>query len=148
MYQGPSLERKNTAVLFVQSRLNSKYRTIDGLPVNFIYDGRVLEFAPGKHIFEVELSTYQTFGYPMVSSTRNFLIGTYELQLDMQQGYTYALDFYTINAENLPSTLCFFGEPHDAPGSSVNLSGELRRMSPSAEKFACTAVKHIRRSTK
>jgi hypothetical protein len=37
----------------------------------------------------------------------------------------------------LPDRLCFEGEPHDAPGSNVNPTGEFRTMSSTVQSFAC-----------
>ncbi|MDQ1923310.1 hypothetical protein [Massilia pseudoviolaceinigra] len=148
MYQGPTLDRSELALLFIHGRPNSKYRMIDGKPVDFIYGGRVLEFAPGKHVFQVELSTFRIEGWPISRQTTDFLIGTYENEIDMRPGYTYAHDFHTVNAHQLPDSLCMDGEPHDAPGSSVNATGEFRRMSPTGEKLVCVRAESVRPNKK
>lgn len=125
-----------------------KFRAIDGTPVNFIYDGKVLEFKPGKHSFEVELSTYKVTGTPtMYFYTKEFDIGTYRLEIEMLPGHTYALDFTGINVDTLPHQLCFLGEPHDAPGSSTNITGEFRKMSSNAKSYACASAHGVRRNT-
>lgn len=148
MYEGSRLEKSNAALLFLHSRPNMKFRKIDGKPVNFIYDGRILEFAPGKHTFEVELSTYRAYGTGFsITYTPNYLIGSYALEVDLKPGYTYALDFGGINVHTLPFELCLMGEPHDAPGSSVNLTGEFRRMSPTVERFGCAKAFRTRQNT-
>jgi hypothetical protein len=138
MYEGDKLDRSQVALLFIHERPNMRFTKIDGKAVNFIYDGQVLEFRPGRHMFDVDLSTYRAYGTGVsISYTANFTISSHALELDMKPGYTYVLDFYGINVEVLPDELCFQGEPHDAPGSSVNPTGEYRKMSPSAESFAC-----------
>ena len=91
MYEGQSIDRKDASVLYIQSRPNMKFRAIDGTPVNFIHDGKNLEFRPGKHVFDVEISTYKAYGgVGTVTYTPNFLIGSYRLELEMQPGHTYA----------------------------------------------------------
>ncbi len=138
MYEGPPLPQAEVAKLYIHERPNMTYKFVDGEPVNFFPDGKVLEFRPGSHEFVVALSTYKAYGTgSSISMTTEFLEKRFRLNLDMQPGYTYALDFTGVNVDFLPRKLCFLGEPHDAPGSSVNVTGEYRTMSPEAKSYAC-----------
>lgn len=145
MYEGPKLERKDAALLFLHTRANMRYRQVDGVPVQFVYDGDVKEFKPGLHHFIVEVSNYQASGGPsLVIYTTEYDIATFELDVEMRAGYTYVLDYRGINVPTLPKILCLKGEPHDAPGSGVNVTGEFRRMSPAVQKFGCREATSIR----
>lgn len=93
------------ALLYVQERPNLRYTRIDGSPVNFLHDGKVLEFLPGKHSFEVEISNYTVFGgADRTTHTTNFLISSFALELDMRAGFTYSLNFHGIKIIELPRT--------------------------------------------
>ncbi|MFZ6641700.1 hypothetical protein ACO0LL_18300 [Undibacterium sp. TC4M20W] len=150
MYEGPKLERKDAALLFLHTRPNMKYRQVDGVPVNFVYDGDIKEFKPGLHRFTVEVSTYQARGGPsLMYFTTEYDIATFELEVNMRVGYTYVLDYRDVNVPTLPKILCMEGEAHDAPGSRVNVTGEVRIMSPTVQKFGCreaTSIRHHKSS--
>lgn len=125
-------------MLFIHERPNMYFTSIDGQPLAFMHDRKVLEFRPGRHVFEANISNYQAFGSPAgITYTTRYTVKSYRLDLDMRPGFTYALNFRGINVDRLPDRLCFEGEPHDAPGSKVNPTGEFRIMSSTVQSFAC-----------
>ena len=58
MYDGPRLDKSEVALLFLMETAYRYYTSVDGEPVDFMYDGKVLEFLPGKHTFEIVLNNY------------------------------------------------------------------------------------------
>lgn len=54
-------------MLFIYERPNMYFTSSDGRPVVFMHNGKVLEFRPGKHVFEANISNSKAFGSPPAS---------------------------------------------------------------------------------
>jgi hypothetical protein len=147
MYTGKKLAKEEVSLVFIHEKPSMYFTAVDGKPVDFFPDGLKLEFQPGRHVFEVNVTTHRAYAIgSVISETARYTVGSYRLELDLLPGYTYALDFHyawTPQVQALPEQLCFLGEPHDAPGSSVNFTGEFRVMSQSAQRFGCAKAHSV-----
>lgn len=151
MYEGPERSKAEIGRFFTHGG-NRKLQiaSIDGNRYEFIAP-KALQMAPGPHVFEVRASNYWEKGvflapvYVSTSSSKSFDVGTYRIEIPIRAGYTYTFDFSRDHVGPLPDKLCILEEPHDAPGSSENYTGEFRTMSPQAATAACgpqTEIKH------
>lgn len=146
MYEGPERNVSEVGRFFTHGpRPNLRILTVDGKPLE-IRMTKVLHFLPGPHTFHVQASNYQVEGRYLggiliiASESNTFDQGTYQITAPIRAGYTYMVN-YPINFSGpLPDRLCIVGEPHHAPGSSENTTGEERRMSPAAEVVGCGDV--------
>jgi hypothetical protein len=143
MYEGPERSKAEIGRFFTHGG-NRKLQivSLDGKPYEFMAP-KALQMAPGPHVFEVDASNYWERGvfimpaYVSTASSKSFDVGTYRIEVPIRAGYTYVFDFALDYVGPLPDKLCILEEPHDAPGSSENYTGEFRTMSPKATAAAC-----------
>lgn len=118
--------------------------SIDGKKADYTM-AKVVELEPGMHRFIMTWNT--TFRPPVLVAAPLFqpdMKDPYvDLKVEIKQGYS-----YTINAvidgkpvwDGPAKDACIFGEPTNAPGSSVNVTGEYRQHSDNVKKIGCAPI--------
>ena len=141
MYDGPERGVSEVGRIFTHSpRPNLRILEIDGKPLSFAMT-KVLHLLPGTHVFSLYASNYREWGgVVMTTWTKTYDHGKYQIAVPIRAGYTYAIDYPINYSGSLPDRLCILGEPHQAPGSWENYTGEERKMSAGAEIVACGDV--------
>lgn len=118
--------------------------SIDGKATDYTM-GKVVELSPGEHRFI--LTWNSGFRPPTLLTAPLFKPESgdpyADITFDVQQGYSYTLQaksegkpIYKGNADEA----CIYGEPSDAPGSSVNVTGEYRMHSENVMEIACGEI--------
>lgn len=147
MYVGTPLSENERSLVYIHESPVIRFKEIDGKKVDFVHDGKVLEFEPGDHKFLIEISGDDSDSKEPVSYY-------YHILLNMEPGFSYTHNFNlmgTIRSDmpsftwqyKVPKELCFLGERHDAVGSSTNPTGEYRLMSQNAKLYGCSRIVKI-----
>jgi hypothetical protein len=126
---------------------NRAYLTIlsvDGKPTAYTM-GKILEVPSGPHRFV--LTWNNSFRPPTVFTASLFRPKEgdpfADISFEVKSGYTYTFSAMQKDKpilDGVPDKVCFYGEPHNAPGSSVNVTGEYRHPSKSVETIACAPI--------
>lgn len=120
--------------------------SIDGKKTEYTM-GKVVELIPGKHRFVMTWNT--SFRPPVLVAAPLFqpdMKDPYvDLEIEIKKGYSYTINA-VINGEIVydgeAKEACIFGEPSNAPGSSVNVTGEYRTHSANVQKIGCAPINY------
>lgn len=143
MYAGKERPPAEVAKVYSRQNIGIRYLALDGRPLGQSTASlQRMTVLPGRHQFEVSISDAARHGTH--ADVRN-TIAYFTLALEVHAGYAYQLDVPVDLSAVIPRELCFLGEPHDAPGSKVNHTGEIRTMSPAAPRVACAGAYRVTR---
>lgn len=148
LYDGEPLAKEATAIFHSNGSSSGPFMAwkIDGKKKLFpsIFSPKAAFLAPGNH--EIELSVFISRGMiphgVMLANgeppPRDFVFQrTYRFEAGLAAGYSYQIEYPGGSLSGQKFELCLYGEPHDAPGSSVSWGLESREMSAGAVKVQC-----------
>ncbi|NVJ50515.1 MAG: hypothetical protein HWE11_09020 [Gammaproteobacteria bacterium] len=118
--------------------------SIDGKRTDYTM-AKVVELEPGKHRFVLTWNT--SFRPPVLVAAPLFqpdMKDPYvDLEVEIKKGYSYTISAIIDGKPVLDGPAkeaCIFGEPTNAPGSSVNVTGEYRIHSEKVQKIGCAPI--------
>ena len=112
---------------------------------NKLYPTARIKILPGEQIIKVKFfAEYRTYKNPEKESSVYF---TYRFNAEPGYSYTFKINHEifggSISSVSEDTQVCIYSERHNAPGSSVNYTGEYRTQSKNAVKIGCGKVEII-----